>query len=63
MNAKKTDHLKNWFPNTPTGYGLFRLAFDMTMSRNEPLGHRFQHQYLPLNTARTRKNAIMPTTR
>ncbi len=62
MNAKKTSHLKSWFPNI-FGFCLSRLILERKMSRNDPLGHKFQHQYLPLKNERTMKNTIIPTTR
>ena len=54
---------RNQFFAKNLGTGLFALAFDMTISRNAPLGHKFQHQYLALKNESTRKKAIIPTTK
>jgi len=45
------------------GMGLFILTFDNIISKKAPLGHRFQHQYLPLKTDKIKNTAIIATTR
>jgi len=55
-------HLNHCFEQT-FGVGLLGLTLTIPMSKNEPLGHKCQHQNLPLKNDNGRKNAIIPSTR
>lgn len=46
-----------------SGKGLFLLSFDTIISKKAPLGHKFQHQYLPLKNDSGKKKTIIATTR
>ena len=62
INRKNRPHLKIGFvKNLETG--LFILNLGITISRNAPLGQRFQHQNLLLKKDKTKRNAIIPTTK
>jgi hypothetical protein len=45
------------------GTGLLGLSLEITISRNAPLGHKFQHQNLPIKKDNPKKKAIIPTTK
>jgi hypothetical protein len=62
INKTNTSQRNHFFVKTRGGI-LFRLNFDITISRNAPLGQKFQHQYLPLKKERTKRIAIMATTK
>jgi len=43
--------------------GFLKLVFDITISKNAPRGHKFQHQYRLLKNDKVKKNAIMAKTK
>jgi hypothetical protein len=58
INKTNTNQRNHCFTRI-LGINLFRLTFDNTISRNAPLGQRFQHQYLPFKKDNGRKKAII----
>ena len=61
INEISINHL-NHFVGKNFGKDLFLLAFDRTISKKAPLGHKCPHQYLPLKADRVRKKIIMART-
>ena len=60
MNKTNIDQRNHFFVKS-FGGDFFRLTFERTISKNAPLGHRFQHQNRPLKKAKIRTSTIIRT--
>ena len=62
INRANISHRNHLFIKS-LGIGLLKLSFNSSISRNAPLGHKFQHQSLPLKKDRVKRKAIIPNTK